>query len=58
MACLKRLFDVIIVKEFGIPSFLKGKELEKKGRDINSLGPDYAAHGGAYPIRIEVSRIL
>lgn len=25
-----------------------------KGRDINSLGPGFAAHGGAVPISIEV----
>ncbi|PWN89511.1 hypothetical protein FA10DRAFT_268052 [Acaromyces ingoldii] len=33
-------------------SFLTGRELVTKGRDINSLGPDFAAHGGAFPIRV------
>lgn len=30
-----------------------GRELVKKGRDINSLGAEYAAHGGAFPINIK-----
>ncbi|UZJ53387.1 hypothetical protein CBS101457_002707 [Exobasidium rhododendri] len=40
------------VRDFGLPTLLKGRDLQKKGKDINSLGPDYAAHGGGYPIMI------
>lgn len=41
------------VRTYGKSSFLIGRELVKKGRDINSLGADYAAHGGAFPINIK-----
>lgn len=41
------------MRTYGKSSFLVGRELVKKGRDINSLGTEFAAHGGAFPINIK-----
>lgn len=40
------------VRRFGHSSFLIGRTRLLKGKDLDGLGPDYAAHGGAFPIRI------
>ncbi|EPQ29097.1 uncharacterized protein PFL1_03386 [Pseudozyma flocculosa PF-1] len=40
------------VRRFGKSSFLVGRTLLAKGRDLDYLGPEYAAHGGAFPIHI------
>jgi uncharacterized protein (UPF0303 family) len=41
------------VRTFGKSSFLVGRELVRKGRSIDSLGAELAAHGGAVPIFLE-----
>ncbi|WP_430782395.1 heme-degrading domain-containing protein [Actinoplanes sp. G11-F43] len=47
---------VRVVYRFAASSFLVGRRLEAKGRDLDaSMGVDparYAAHGGAFPIRV------
>lgn len=30
-----------------------GRELTAKGRSIDSLAPEFAAHGGAFPIKVK-----
>lgn len=40
------------VQRFGLSSFLVGRQRLLKGKDLDGLGPDYAAHGGGFPIRI------
>ena len=40
------------VRRFGKSSFLVGRSLVVKGKSIDSLGSDFAAHGGAFPINI------
>lgn len=40
------------VKRFGLSSFLVGRQRLIKGKELDGLGPDYAAHGGGFPIRI------
>lgn len=46
------------VRTYGKSSFFVGRELVKKGRDIDSLGPEFAAHGGAVPIFLEAAPSL
>ncbi|PWN19609.1 hypothetical protein BCV69DRAFT_283721 [Microstroma glucosiphilum] len=43
------------VKRFGVSSWLRGQQRLAKGRPADDplLGPDFAAHGGAFPIYIE-----
>jgi uncharacterized protein (UPF0303 family) len=41
-----------------MPTLQKGREMVKKGKDINSLPEEYAAHGGGYPIYIKVSSLM
>lgn len=41
------------VKRFGISSYLVGQTTLFKGKKLDSLGPEYAAHGGGFPIRIK-----
>lgn len=41
------------VKRFGLSSFLVGRNRLLKGKELDGLGPDYAAHGGGFPINIE-----
>lgn len=41
------------VKRFGRSSYLIGRTRLLKGKDLDGLGPDYAAHGGGFPIRIQ-----
>jgi uncharacterized protein (UPF0303 family) len=47
---------VRVVERFGASSFLVGRRLAGKGQELNAamgVDPaDYAAHGGAFPIRI------
>lgn len=47
---------VRVVERFGVSSYLMGRRLAAKGQELNAgmgLDPaDYAAHGGAFPIRI------
>ena len=47
---------VRIVERFGVSSYLFGRRLAAEGKDLNpgmGLDPaDYAAHGGAFPVRI------
>ncbi|CDR98936.1 uncharacterized protein SPSC_02041 [Sporisorium scitamineum] len=40
------------VKRFGRSSYLVGRTRLFKGKELDGLGPDYAAHGGGFPIRI------
>lgn len=40
------------VKRFSHASYLVGRQRLLKGKDLDGLGPDYAAHGGAFPINI------
>ena len=48
---------VRVVERFGASSYLIGRRLALKGQELDAgmgLDPaDYAAHGGAFPIRIE-----
>lgn len=41
------------VKRFGLSSFLVGRTRLLKGKELDGLGPDYAAHGGGFPINVE-----
>ncbi|SNX84178.1 related to UPF0303 protein Ping_1243 [Melanopsichium pennsylvanicum] len=41
------------VKRFGQSSYLVGRSRVLKGKDLDGLGPDYAAHGGGFPIRVK-----
>ncbi|TKY91010.1 hypothetical protein EX895_001009 [Sporisorium graminicola] len=41
------------VKRFGWSSFLVGRTRLLKGKDLDGLGPEYAAHGGGFPLRIK-----
>ncbi|KAJ1027739.1 hypothetical protein NDA13_003194 [Ustilago tritici] len=41
------------VKRFGRSSFLVGRTRLAKGKDLNGLGEDYAAHGGGFPLRVK-----
>ncbi|KAN0060253.1 hypothetical protein ACQY0O_007582 [Thecaphora frezii] len=41
------------VKRYGTSSFLAGRRLLQKGRELDYFGPEYAAHGGAFPILIK-----
>ncbi|KAJ9476377.1 UPF0303 protein [Pseudozyma hubeiensis] len=41
------------VKRFGLSSFLVGRQRLAKGKELDGLGADYAAHGGGFPIRIK-----
>ncbi|SPO20470.1 related to UPF0303 protein Ping_1243 [Ustilago trichophora] len=41
------------VKRFGLSSFLVGRTRLLKGKQLDGLGDDYAAHGGGFPIRIK-----
>ncbi|CAO1628539.1 unnamed protein product [Parajaminaea phylloscopi] len=52
MEWLKRKTNT--VKRFGTSSFLRGQTRLLKGRPLDDplLGPDYAAHGGAFPLRV------
>src|SRR3954465_9656644 len=47
---------VRIVERFGVSSFLFGRRLAAQGKELNpgmGLAPaEYAAHGGAFPVRI------
>jgi uncharacterized protein (UPF0303 family) len=47
---------VRVVERFGASSYLVGRRLVSKGEELNAgmgLDPaDYAAHGGAFPLRI------
>lgn len=53
--CLQYSNITFAVKEFGIPTLLKRRMLEAKGKDPDGIGSEFAAHGGGYPINIEVS---
>lgn len=48
---------VRVVERFGASSYLVGRRLALKGQELNAemgVNPaDYAAHGGAFPIRVE-----
>ncbi len=44
--------QIATVKRFGQSSFLVGCKLLLEGKDLDSLGPEYDAHAGAFPIRI------
>lgn len=47
-----------VVRRFGISSLRKGRELASKSKKPEQAGlafPDYACHGGAFPIWIKVS---
>ncbi|EST06704.1 protein of unknown function DUF336 [Kalmanozyma brasiliensis GHG001] len=41
------------VRRFGLSSFLVGRTRLLKGKELDGLGPDYAAHGGGFPINVE-----
>lgn len=41
------------VKRFGLSSFLVGRTRLLKGKELDGLGADYAAHGGGFPIHVE-----
>ncbi|GAC74030.1 hypothetical protein PANT_9c00417 [Moesziomyces antarcticus T-34] len=41
------------VRRFGLSSYLVGRTRLLKGKDLDGLGPEYAAHGGGFPIRIK-----
>lgn len=41
------------VQRFGLSSFLVGRTRLSKGRNLDGLGADYAAHGGGFPIRVQ-----
>ncbi|CAO1620025.1 unnamed protein product [Jaminaea pallidilutea] len=43
------------VQRFGTSSWLRGRSRAAKGREPDDplLGPDFAAHGGAFPIRLK-----
>ncbi|CBQ68199.1 conserved hypothetical protein [Sporisorium reilianum SRZ2] len=41
------------VKRFGRSSYLVGRTRLFKGKELDGLGPDYAAHGGGFPVRIK-----
>ena len=41
------------VERFGLSSYLVGRTRLLKGKEIDGLGEDYAAHGGGFPIRVE-----
>src|SRR3954453_3483452 len=47
---------VRVVERFGVSSFLFGRRLAAQGKELNpgmGLAPaEYAAHGGAFPVRI------
>jgi uncharacterized protein (UPF0303 family) len=47
---------VRVVERFGVSSYLHGRRLAAKGQELDAgmgLDPaDYAAHGGAFPVRI------
>lgn len=50
-----------VVRRFGISSLRKGRELAGKNKKPEQAGlafPDYACHGGAFPIWIKVSPLL
>ncbi|PWN49497.1 hypothetical protein IE53DRAFT_388273 [Violaceomyces palustris] len=40
------------VTRFSKSSFLVGRTRVLKGKDLDGLGSDYAAHGGSFPIRV------
>lgn len=42
---------VRVVERFGASSYLVGRRLAAQGRELDA-GPEYAAHGGAFPLRI------
>ncbi|MCY1143361.1 heme-degrading domain-containing protein [Actinoplanes sp. Pm04-4] len=48
---------VRVVERYGVSSFLVGRRLAAKGQELDAgmgVNPaDYAAHGGAFPIRIK-----
>lgn len=47
-----------VVRRFGISSLRKGRELAAKSKKPEQAGlhfPEYACHGGAFPIWIKVS---
>lgn len=41
------------VKRFGRSSYLVGRTRLLKGKELDGLGVDYAAHGGGFPIRVK-----
>ncbi|PWN39263.1 hypothetical protein IE81DRAFT_40262 [Ceraceosorus guamensis] len=41
-----------VVRTYSHSSLAIGRKLLQQGRSIDSLGPEYAAHGGAFPIRV------
>ncbi|PWY97313.1 hypothetical protein BCV70DRAFT_68482 [Testicularia cyperi] len=41
------------VRRYGLSSYLVGRTRLSKGKDLDGLGPDYAAHGGAFPINVK-----
>lgn len=41
------------VERFGRSSYLVGRTRLLKGKELDGLGEDYAAHGGGFPIRVE-----
>lgn len=41
------------VKRFGLSSYLVGQTRLLTGKELDGLGPEYAAHGGGFPIRIK-----
>jgi uncharacterized protein (UPF0303 family) len=53
---------VRVVERFGNSSFLVGRRLAARGRELDaSLGVDparFAAHGGAFPVRLEAAGVV
>lgn len=41
------------VKRFGRSSFFVGRTRLVKGKELDGLGEDYAAHGGGFPLRVK-----
>ena len=51
-----------MVERFGSSSYLVGRRLAAQGRELDaSLGVDpvrFAAHGGAFPVRLEAAGVV